>query len=547
MKNIVAIDIGACLTKIIVAEDKRKLLEIASFKYFPTPYRKDDVFDEEVFFERLFAVISQEVLKSSQVAIGLPSPTTNFSFFELPSMGAADLKKAIISEAQRTIRPTPADSDILRYAVLKSPQAKEVKHANILVGSGVSAEITRYYTLFERQGITPSFIGSSASSPMVYPLGYYPDLPSGWCFVDIGYTNTTIVIFFNNIPTLVRTILFATRDFIRAISTDKKIGLKEAQDVFLKREAQELADTNWEYLISEIRRSFAYYKEVSGGKAIEGVHFTGGIFAVGPYIDILKKNIGGKVELFDARIVKKISLDKVAAEEITSAGYFFANSLGLALSLCEKKQTLNFLPETALKEKQTEIVKSLSRQVLTVLTLGLAVIFCLSLFWISAVRGKLKNELLTFSEQEYQDAVATENEITQIENQVTAEADFIAEQVRLGEQRRKVFSVIAKCLPSNAYVVTFEFGSGSPAAAPSSSGGRRGQPASPASEGETVKCEGRIQGTYEDTVEQLKVLARKLRKSDMFSEVTVSRQTLGSEPFLPYLSDFTENVRRQFT
>ena len=107
MKKIIAVDIGACLTKVTLAEDKPKELEILTFKYFSTPYRKDEVFDDEVFFERLFAFASKEEMKSAQVAVGLASPTTNFSFFEVPPMASADLKRAIASEAKRTIPPTP--------------------------------------------------------------------------------------------------------------------------------------------------------------------------------------------------------------------------------------------------------------------------------------------------------------------------------------------------------------------------------------------------------------------------------------------------------
>ncbi|MCF7907606.1 MAG: pilus assembly protein PilM [Candidatus Omnitrophica bacterium] len=548
MKQIIAVDIGACLTKIAIAEPKRNVLEVTSLKHFSTPYQREDEFDEEAFFEKLFSLVPQNKIKAAQLAIGLPSPTTNFAFFEIPAMARSDLQRAIISEAQRTIRPTPTDTDILRYVVIKNPKSKEAHHTSVLAGAGIEADILRHYSLFEHRGIAPSFVGSSASSLMVYPLGYYSDLPENWCFVDIGYTNTTIVIFSGAIPTLVRTILFASRDFIRAISTDKKIEMEEAHRLFLKREAQEVVNTSWEYLVSEIRRSFAYYKEISAGKPIEGVYFTGGIFSVAPYIDVLKKNVGGKVELFNVSSVKKLSLEGINPEERSAANYFFANSLGLALSVEEKKQTLNFLPSSALKEKQTETVKSLIQQVLTFVAIGLIVILCLLLFGVIAAKSKQKFETKTFSEEEYNQVVAAEQDILALENEISAQNAFVEAKSKLNQSRRKVFMTIAKYIPTNAYLTTSEITKGS-----SSSGGGRGAQrgsrgsSSSSNEGESLKCEGWIQGSYEDTIEQLKLFIKKLSKSGVFSKVVLSEvPPLEDEVFQPFDSDFTVKARRPF-
>ena len=549
MKQIIAVDIGAYLTKVAIVEPKRNLLEVSSLKHFLTPYQKEDIFGEEAFFEKLFSLVPQSRIKAAQLAIGLPSPTTNFALFELPAMNRSDLQKAIVSEARRTIRPTPADGDVLRHVIVKNPKSKEAHHTSVLAGAGIEADIFRYYSLFERQGVTPSFIGSSASSLMVYPLGYYSGLPENWCFVDIGYINTTIVIFSGTVPTLVRTILFASRDFVRAISTGKKIAMEEAQQLFLKREAPEVVNASWGYLVSEIRRSFAYYKEISGGKAIEGVYFTGGVFSVAPYIDSLKKNIGGKVELFNIASVNKISLEGVNPEKRAVASYFFANALGLALSVGIKKQVLNFLPLSALKEKQTEAVKSLAQQVLIFVTGALIVIFCLLLFGAWATKSKLKAETQTFSEKEYEAIVKAEKNILTLESEITAQDDFISEKANFNQSHQKVFAIIAKYLPSNAYLTITE--TSKVTLAGQSGGGRRGRQGSPqdssSSEGESLKCNGWIQGTYEETVDQLRLFVKKLSKSGMFKQVSLTkRPALENEPFQPFATDFTIEVRRVF-
>jgi len=548
MKQIVAIDIGAYLIKVTVAEAKGKILEVSALKHFQTPYQKEDTFDEESFFAQLFAIVPQDKMKAAQVAIGLPSTTTNFSFFDMPPIARADLKQAINSEAQRTIRPAPVEGDIVRYVIFKDSQTKENRQLNVLAGAGIESDIMRYFSMFQQQGIIPSFIASSASSLMVYPLGYCPQLPANWCFVDIGYTDTSIVIFSGNIPTLVRTIMFATRDFVQAIATEKKIDFQEAHRLFLKQEAQELVANSWEYLISEIRRSFAYYKEISSGKAIEGVYFTGGIFSIGPYIDILKKNIGGKVEFLDLKSVNNISLEGADPEQRANASYFFINSLGLALSCFQQKQVLNFLPSTVLKGKQTQAIQSLAQQALKLAAGGLIALFVLLFFRASLAQGNLSKETKTFSEEKYQALIAAEREISDLDSKVKAQKEFIANQLEISQSRREVLTVIAKYIPSNAYLSSTEI-TAAAGAAKTSSGrrGRRGRGAQAASEkGESFKCSGWIQATYEDAIDQLRLFAKKLSKSGLFSKVSLDRTKLEEEPFQPYASDFTMNVRRKF-
>ena len=46
----------------------------------------------------------------------------------------------------------------------------------------------------------------------------------------------------------------------------------------------------------------------------------------------------------------------------------------------------------------------------------------------------------------------------------------------------------------------------------------------------------------------MRIFANKLRKSGVFAEVSGKEPALGTdEPFLPYASDFTEIIRRNFS
>ncbi|MDD3296526.1 MAG: pilus assembly protein PilM [Candidatus Omnitrophica bacterium] len=545
MKPAISIDIGTYLTKTTEVTHSRGVFRILSLKYFRTPYDNSGIIDEDVFFESLHKNVSLQKLKAADVGVSVPSTFVNYAVFDLPPMSRSDFDKAVVNEARRVIRPVPAEEDIVRYVTLKEHKSKGAGQLSILAAAAMRREVFKYFSFFTNRGITPDSIGSTASNLAAYAAGYLPEASRDWCFIDIGYANTTLVIFSNNKLSLVRNILFASRDFVQAIAKHEHINEAEAEAKFLKNESQDSVSGSWSYLVSEIRRSFAYYKEISGGKIIDSIWFSGGIFKIEVYADLLKKKLGGKINLFNMNALKNVSMDNLPSQELTGTGAVFANALGMALSMHSRQPALNFLPSEARKEKKIRQFRIFSGNIL-----GVAAAFLLVVFFVLFVRLQFLNRSLSvikskFSKSEYDTVMKAEKNIDTLNKQIKIQEAFVKKMQEVSSSKTKSLEIIAKYIPSNTALETFEFSSESS----SSESGRRRRSASQAKEGQdfkNIKLSGVIDATLEDAVDQLKLFTEKLSRSGVFAEVILRRPGSEEEPLYLQSDNFTGKKKRKF-
>ena len=548
MSLIISVDVGTQLTKIVEAIKGRGGLKIISLRYFKTPYQDPEAIDDTAFFEQLFDFFPSQVFKSAAVAVSIPASNANYAVFELPPMPAADLKRAALSEAKRVIQPSPTKGDIINFVSLKATGGESSGELSVFAGAAAKEAMLNYYSLFKSQGITVDYLGVTPSSLAVYASGCMPDMPRHWAFVDIGYKNTTIVICTNGLVALVRNISFAASDFIQAIVTHKKVEANEALDIFLRGESADLTVNNWNYLVGEIRRSLAYYKEISGGNIIDAICFSGGIMGATSAFERLEKSIGGRITLFDLGKLKNLSLDSSVAEGVSSNSFMFATAVSSILCMEARTPVLNFLPVEAIKERTAKKVKLISVKLSLVGVIVLAVVFVSLFLRTQVLKAKLSSLSKEFSQQEYTIALTTEKAINTLEQQVSKQKDFLELIAAAGATRYKVLEVIGKYIPSNVYLNSAGIGKakrGGRKGGGSSRGGSRAIKVQP-DEWKKFYFEGIIEATLEDAQQQLELFKKKLNRSGIFSYISIDWPEVDNESFNPLGYDITFEKEREF-
>ncbi len=454
MPNIlVGIDIGSSLTKIIEAEAGKDAFEILSLESFSTPYKEGEI-DKAAFFELLYKNIPLSRLKTALIAISIPSSAVNFSIFDLPKMPKDELDKVIIREAQRKILPTPSQQDVFKYAFLKEIKVKGAAQSTFLAAAGSREIITKYLDLFKAEGITPHFIGSAPLSLMMSFYEYKVSPSGNWAFIDIGFRNTSIVIFNKADLVLIRNIPFAAFDFINAIA--KKTGMEflKAQDSFMSGKATEdLLFPSWQYLLTELRRSLAYYKEITDNQRIDSMLFSGGIFKEKQAFDYLKRSMGGNLEVFDLTTAAHISAKRIPRDLLASESVLFATALGLALSLrATKKPVLNFVPPEIYQEKKLRKLRLISVKTLFAILAVLVFIFLAFNARIVFVKAQIRHLSKTFSEAEYKKFSEQAAKINARLGKINKQKELIVKISKYGFDWDKFFAVLSKSIPADAFI-----------------------------------------------------------------------------------------------
>jgi type IV pilus assembly protein PilM len=453
-KNLISIDIGLNLTKVLEAELDKGTLVVQKLDVFTTPYKDNEIVGK-IFFEQLYKIIPLARFKNSSIAISVPSTSINFSILELPKMPNEDLGKVVPREAKRRILPAPLAEDIFKYTVLAEKKIKKATQLEILAGAGSRNVITKYLSLFKHDGVIPDSIISTPLALIKYFSEYKPSPEENWALIDIGLKNTSMLIFTKSDVALIRNIPFASFDFIESIRKKMGVSFEKAEELFLREEliSEESVVGSWQYLLTELRRSFAYYKEISGGQRIDSIMFSGGMFKLSKPFDFLRKNMGGHLEVFKFTSLKNISVGKSISKDVLSSGPVFATVLGLALNLRSlRKEILNFLPLEIYRERKLKEIKSLFLRVLAAIAVSLILLIIGA-----GVKMRLSStevDVLTkaFSESEHKKFTKMASEINLKKSNLKKQKDLIIKISKEQLSWQELFGVLSSSIPDETFL-----------------------------------------------------------------------------------------------
>lgn len=426
-QQIVSIDIGSGLTKILEARFDKGAMEIQHMESFRTPVKDGEV-NEDAFFEQLEKIVPLARLKSSEVAISVPSLAINLNVFGVPKLSRDELNQIIPREARSKIIPPPLSDDIIDYVILKSDKSKSGDRLSIFSGVGKRMVIKKYFNIFEKRGIIPQVVANTPLAGVAHFQEEKGNPAENWAVIDVGYKSTSVLILSKGEPAMVRNIQIAVHDFIDVIAKKTGKGLSEAEKLFFEGPIDEaLIQNSWQYLLSELRRSLAYFKEITAGEGIvEHIQFSGCLFKAAHAFDYLKKNMGGKLELFAITPSKKVVLKGVLPADLLANSAFFATAFGLALSLGRKNPLPNFLLQAGTpRRKIITQIQLLSTRLMAIsagLLFILALIFGIQVQFARVKVDRLKNEV---SVNDYQHMVRKAGEVEVKLSNVKRQADLV--------------------------------------------------------------------------------------------------------------------------
>jgi len=125
-----------------------------------------------------------------------------------------------------------------------------------------------------------------------------------------------------------------------------------------------------EHLADEIERSFAYYREKTGGGRIDSVVLFGGGAALTGLISFLSKELGVKVTLGDP--LEEIETGPEAVPDRGMISYRLAGAIGAVFS---GKKGINLLPPEMKEETKRTFKRAVIQGVITAVVLGSALVY----------------------------------------------------------------------------------------------------------------------------------------------------------------------------
>lgn len=453
MTKLISIDIGQHTTKVLEADYNKDTLKIITLESFKTPIDDGQII-EQVFFEEIDKCIPLHRIRLTPLAVSVPSTAVNFTTLDLIKIPKRELEQVAIREAKRRILPRPASDDIFDYAIIGGEKIKGIPQVKVLVGAGSRNNIEKQLNLFKKKEIPVNIIQSTPLALGTYFYKSKLSIGQNWVFIDIGFKNTSMIMFNKNNVSLVRTIPFGCFDFIDEIVRKKNIEFKLAEEMFFKDEYRDGAvSDSWKYLLSELRRSFVYYKEITNGQRFDSVMLSGGMFKTTWHLDVLKSNLGGYLKVFSLADTKYIDTKTLPQDIVLSQGYLFATAVGLALSLkAEKPLTINFIPRQIIRQKKLRHIELVLLEILVgsgIILLVLNVSLSLKQQVIKMILADLNRK---YSEEKYQEVVKAHRDMKTRQSSFQKQKELVDILLKKGIPHEKLFKVLKQALPDKVFI-----------------------------------------------------------------------------------------------
>jgi len=268
------------------------------------------------------------------VNISLSSPHAIVRFISMPRMKESDLLSSLHFEAEKYI---PFNiKEVVIDAVILGDSAEDKKQMNVLFAAAKKDVVNSRIELLKKNGLSPSIIDidSFACFNAFSNSREGMDTSLSIALLNIGYTQTNLIISRESKPFFTRDIQLGGRDMAKFIAEKLKVPHEESDKLIFghkerSAEVLEAAKPALENLTDELKLSFGYY-ENQHGKTIDEIYVSGGTAHLEGICKYFEKEFGAKTMSWNPFSKFEIS-PAIDAKLLKAREPQFAVSAGLAM------------------------------------------------------------------------------------------------------------------------------------------------------------------------------------------------------------------------
>lgn len=340
-KKMVGIDIGTASIKIVELSrwGQGKTLEnygeIKSVSLYKEPFRnaeKGSYLLSNYFVSRAIrAVLDEAKIRTKAAVFSVPDFSTFCTSFELPPMGAKELKDAIYYNAPQYI-PLPITETTLDWKLISGTPGDKKSPLKIFLVAIPNQTVQDYQTVAQMAGLELYAIEAEAIG---LARGLVKDNRGCVCLVDIGVQSTTINIIDKQSLKKSYSFDFAGSQLTYSISSALGLGHTEAELIKntegLISSKEQISKTLYllvDPLILEVRKILAdFYQEE--GKDADVIYLTGGTSALPGLKEYFSEVLKKKVEI--PNCFSDLLYPPILSEDLEIMAPSFSVATGVAL------------------------------------------------------------------------------------------------------------------------------------------------------------------------------------------------------------------------
>src|SRR3989344_2208890 len=348
------LDISDLSLKIAALKQQGKFFNLASFAeeaIKPGIIKEGEIKDEAALtkiIKEAVKKITGEKLKTKYVVVSLPEEKAFLQVVRLPKMSEADLKSAVIFEAENYI-PMPVDQVYLDYQIVW-PLANHLDHLDVLLAALPKTTVDPYLDCLKSSGLKPKAL-EIESLAISRALIRNETSPSSVLLIDLGATRTSFIVFSGSSLRFTSSIPVSCQHFTQMVSKVLDISLVEAEKLKIKyglvpdakhQKGQasifEILTPALTDLVQQIKKHLDYYQShsfhehfVSKDRGVSKIMLCGGGANLKGFPEFLSNQLGIPVEIGNPWINILAGSKKNKSHLSFEESLRYTTALGLAL------------------------------------------------------------------------------------------------------------------------------------------------------------------------------------------------------------------------
>jgi type IV pilus assembly protein PilM len=338
---VIGLDLGKHSFRAVELEEKRDKAVITHYGTFENPRLNLDSEkpeSTELYASAIRDFFTEVGFSTSRVVLGLEENNIFMRTIKIPEMSEKDLSKSIRYEAEQNI-PLPLDKVRLSYQKLDKDLQDKTK-MNVQIVAAKKDILNSHVDLIKKANLTPVSIEPQTFA-MSRALIENPTSSAGTIILDVGFSNSFIVISYGGHVRFTRTLATGGDSITKSLQQDLGLDYMQAEEYKRTYGLNESHFNGKVYnvikpvvdgIIVEIKRASIFFTNNNPGVNIKRVIIAGGTALMPEFLPYLAANLDLEVEL--ANPLRNLEISSKLAQKkdtLIETAPLYSVATGLAL------------------------------------------------------------------------------------------------------------------------------------------------------------------------------------------------------------------------
>ncbi len=289
--------------------------------------------DQQKLAEAVSQLVKQSAVGTKNIAVNIPSARVFTTVADVERLPKSELAQAINYQADSLI-PTPLDESKVDWVLIGDSPTDKTKQ-EILLTSVTKKFVEDRLEMLESIGL--NVIAFEPDNMAMARALTSADNPEPQLLLDVGPISTDLVVVFDGVPHLMRSVPTGVDTIIRAATQNLSIDDKQAEQfVFkfglsqdkLEGQVFQAVSGTVETLVGEIEKSIKFFQTRYKDKTIAKIVVTGGASVIPEFPLYLANKFNINVEI--GNVWRGVSYNQDRQNELLAISNQFAVAVGLA-------------------------------------------------------------------------------------------------------------------------------------------------------------------------------------------------------------------------